>query len=50
MTAIADAMARVLGDVNLRTRLADMGRAQAARFTWSGAAHELIDAYQKALE
>lgn len=49
-TAITDAMARVLGDVNLRTRLADLGRAQAARFTWSGAAHQLIGAYQKALE
>ncbi len=49
-TAIADAMARVLGDANLRTRLADLGRAQAARFTWSSAAHELIDAYQKAVE
>ena len=49
-TAITDAMARVLGDANLRTRLADLGRAQAARFTWSGAAHELIDAYQKAFE
>lgn len=49
-TAITDAMARVLGDANVRTRLADLGRAQAARFTWSGAAHELIDAYQKAFE
>ena len=48
-TAIVDAMARVLGDANLRTRLADLGRAQAARFTWAGAARQLMDAYQKAL-
>jgi len=49
-TAITDAMARVLSDANLRTRLANLGRAQAARFTWSGAAHELINAYHRALE
>ena len=33
--ALADAMARVLCDANLRVRLADLGRAQAARFTWA---------------
>ncbi len=49
-TAIADAMARVLGDATLRTRLSDLGRAQAARFTWAGAAHQLMDAYQKATD
>jgi glycosyltransferase involved in cell wall biosynthesis len=48
-TAITEAMARVLGDANLRTRLADQGRAQAARFTWERAAHQLIRAYHEAL-
>lgn len=48
-TAIVDAMARVLGDANLRSRLVDLGRAQAARFTWAGAADQLMDAYRKAL-
>jgi glycosyltransferase involved in cell wall biosynthesis len=44
--ALADAMARVLGNANLRVRLADLGRAQAARFTWSEAARKLLDAYR----
>ncbi len=43
---LADAMARVLGNANLRVRLADLGRAQAARFTWTEAAHRLLDAYR----
>jgi len=45
--ALADAMARVLGNANLRVRLADLGRAQAARFTWTEAAHKLLLAYQQ---
>ncbi len=44
--ALADAMARVLGNANLRMRLADLGRAQAARFTWKSAAAKLLEAYQ----
>jgi glycosyltransferase involved in cell wall biosynthesis len=44
---LTEAMARVLCDANLRVRLADMGRAQAARFTWSAAAHKLLDAYSQ---
>lgn len=44
---LADAMARVLGDATLRLRLADLGRAQAARFTWDGAARQLLAAYQQ---
>lgn len=44
--ALADAMARVLGNANLRVRLADLGRAQAARFTWDAAARKLLDAYR----
>jgi glycosyltransferase involved in cell wall biosynthesis len=43
---LADAMARVLGDATLRVRLAELGRAQAARFTWDAAAQELLDAYR----
>lgn len=43
---ITDAMARVLGNANLRVRLADLGRAQAARFTWADAARKLLDAYR----
>lgn len=45
---LADAMARVLGNANLRVRLSDLGRAQAARFTWRSAAEKLLDAYRLA--
>lgn len=43
--ALADAMARVLGNAHLRMRLVDLGRAQAARFTWKAAAEKLLEAY-----
>ena len=43
---LADAMARVLGNANLRIRLADLGHAQAARFTWAEAAGKLLEAYR----
>ncbi len=43
---LTEAMARVLCDANLRVRLADMGRAQAARFTWPEAARKLLVAYR----
>jgi glycosyltransferase involved in cell wall biosynthesis len=46
---LADAMARVLGDATLRVRLADLGRAQAARFTWDRAAGQLLDAYRQVM-
>ena len=46
---IADALARVLGNANLRVRLSDLGRAQAARFTWRAAATTLVEAYRAAL-
>lgn len=46
--ALADAMARVLGNATLRMRLADLGRAQSARFTWKAAAEKLLAAYQLA--
>ena len=44
--ALADAMARILGNANLRMRLVDLGRAQAARYTWKAAAAKLLEAYQ----
>jgi glycosyltransferase involved in cell wall biosynthesis len=43
---LTEAIARVLCDANLRVRLADLGRAQAARFTWPEAARKLLDAYR----
>jgi glycosyltransferase involved in cell wall biosynthesis len=46
---LADAMARVLGDATLRLRLADLGRAQAARFTWERAAGQLLAAYRQVM-
>ncbi|MGQ9491757.1 MAG: glycosyltransferase family 4 protein [Anaerolineae bacterium] len=46
--ALADALARVLGNASLRIRLADLGRAQAARFTWQAAAERLLEAYRLA--
>ncbi len=46
VTGLADAMARILGDATLRARLADLGRAQAARFTWDDAARQLVNAYE----
>ena len=47
--ALADAMARVLEDGVLRDELRRLGRAQAARNSWDGAARRLLDAYQKAM-
>lgn len=46
---LADAMARILGNASLRARLADLGRAQAARFTWIAAAEKLLKAYRLAV-
>jgi len=43
---LADAMARILGNANLRVRLVDLGRAQAMRFTWHAAAQKLLSAYK----
>jgi glycosyltransferase involved in cell wall biosynthesis len=44
--AITEAMATALGNASLRVRLADMGRAQAARFSWESAAQQLLRAYE----
>jgi glycosyltransferase involved in cell wall biosynthesis len=46
---LADAMARVLGNTDLRAGLVEMGLSQAARFTWQEAASKLVTAYKLAL-
>jgi len=46
---IADAMARVLGNSGLRARLSELGKIQAAQFTWTASAHQLLAAYRRAL-
>ena len=43
---LTEALARVLGDADLRGRLTELGRAQAARFTWPEAARRLLEAYR----
>jgi glycosyltransferase involved in cell wall biosynthesis len=47
--AITDAIRRLLGDADLRRRLSDAGREQAARFTWEEAAQKTIDSYRRTL-
>jgi glycosyltransferase involved in cell wall biosynthesis len=44
---IADAMARVLGNISLRNRLIELGQLQAAQFTWETAARRLLAAYRQ---
>ena len=46
---IAAALARVLGDPELRARLVERGRARAARFTWRAAAERTLAAYRRAV-
>jgi glycosyltransferase involved in cell wall biosynthesis len=46
---IADAMARVLGNSAFRARLIELGRIQAAQFTWHAAARKLLAAYTLAM-
>ena len=43
---LTEALARVLCDADLRGRLTELGRAQAARFTWPEAARRLLEAYR----
>ena len=43
--ALAQAIARVLGDEALRARLRDAGVARAAQFSWQTAARRTLDAY-----
>jgi glycosyltransferase involved in cell wall biosynthesis len=47
--AIADAIARLLTDGELRERLAVAGREQAVRFTWERAAAGTLASYERAL-
>src|SRR3954447_23720411 len=47
--AIAAAIERLLRDPAERERLAERGRAQAARFTWEACAHATVAAYERAL-
>jgi glycosyltransferase involved in cell wall biosynthesis len=44
--ALAGALARLVADRALRARLVLAGREQARRFTWEGAARQLLDIYQ----
>jgi glycosyltransferase involved in cell wall biosynthesis len=44
--ALAQAMARVLGDAGLRREMVDRGLAQAKRFTWEKAARQLLDSFE----
>ena len=43
---LTEALARVLCDADCAARLTDLGRTQAARFTWSEAARRLLEAYR----
>jgi glycosyltransferase involved in cell wall biosynthesis len=46
MEAIAHALSRLLGDTDLRQMLIAKGFEQARRFTWQGAALQLIEIYR----
>lgn len=46
---LSQAMERALEDQDLRRRLAELGPAQAAHFSWAAAARELVAAYELAL-
>jgi glycosyltransferase involved in cell wall biosynthesis len=48
--AIADAMAQVLEDDRCRARMIELGRQQAAKFTWHAAARSLLAAYSQTLD
>ncbi len=48
--AIADAIHSVLTDRDLHTRLSDMGREQAARFSWREAARETLAFYRSVMD
>lgn len=49
-SAWADALVTLLDDAAERERLANLGRAQAARFTWSANATALAGVYRRALD
>jgi glycosyltransferase involved in cell wall biosynthesis len=46
--AWADALLRLADDGALRARLASLGTAQAARFTWEACARSVLDAMERA--
>ncbi len=48
VAALAAAMRRVVDDAALRARMAEMGYAQAARFTWARAAQAALEALERA--
>jgi glycosyltransferase involved in cell wall biosynthesis len=45
-TGMAEAMARIIGDSQLRQSLIDRGRQQAAQFSWDRTAKETLQAYR----
>jgi glycosyltransferase involved in cell wall biosynthesis len=47
--AIASAIRQLLADADLRRRLSEAGREQAAKFTWGEAAQKTIDSYRRTL-
>jgi glycosyltransferase involved in cell wall biosynthesis len=46
--ALADALARVIDDAGLRSRLIEAGRVRAASFTWASAAASIVELYRVA--
>jgi glycosyltransferase involved in cell wall biosynthesis len=48
--AIARAIERVVGDLELADRLAQAGREQAARFSWDRTAAQTVESYRRALQ
>jgi len=46
--AMAAALARVIDDAGLRSRLVQCGRARASSFTWDSAATSMVELYMKA--
>lgn len=48
--ALAEAMRRVLGDVDLRRILLEKGRAQASRFSWTRCAAEILAVFEEVCE
>jgi glycosyltransferase involved in cell wall biosynthesis len=45
---MAAALARVIDDAGLRSRLVQCGRARASSFTWDSAATSMVELYMKA--
>jgi len=48
--ALAGALARVLGDAELRAELAGRGIARAAAFSWERTARIILDTYRRAAQ